>query len=70
MIRWKRGDFIKLGRAVSEFNKEIAKNEQVIDSLALPEKVEYKDLRDSIMTREGLNYYIQSLKRIKLPRFI
>lgn len=67
MIRWKRGDFIRLGKAVSEFNKEIAKNEQVIDSLALPEKVEYKNLRDSIMTREGLNYYIQSLKRIKLP---
>lgn len=66
MIRWKRGDYIRLGRAVSEFNKEIEKNENLGDSL-LPQKIEYKELRDRIQTREGLNSYINSLKRIKLP---
>lgn len=67
MIRWKRGDYIKLGRAVSEFNKEIEKNKEIVDQVILLEKVEYKDLRDRIQTREGLNAYIDSLKRIKLP---
>lgn len=67
MIRWKRGDYIKLGKAVSEFNKEIEKNKNVVDDLVLPEKIEYKELRDRIQTREGLNAYINSLKRIKLP---
>lgn len=67
-IRWKRGDYIRLGKAVSEFNKEINKNRSVLNELYLPEKVNYKELRDSIQTREGLNAYINSLKRIKLPR--
>ena len=67
MIRWKRGDYIKLGRAVSEFNKEIEKNKNIVDDLVLLEKIEYKELRDRIQTREGLNAYINSLKRIKLP---
>lgn len=67
MIRWKRGDFIRLGRAVSEFNKEIEKNKEVVDELILPEEINYKELRDRIQTRQGLNAYINSLKRIKLP---
>lgn len=67
MIRWRRGDYIRLGRAVSEFNKEIDKNLNKVDSLILPEKIEYSELRDMIQTRQGLNAYIDSLKRIKLP---
>lgn len=67
MIRWKKGDYIKLGRAVSEFNKEIKKHEALEDKLSLPEQIDYKELRDRIQTREGLNAYIDSLKRIKLP---
>ena len=67
MIRWKKGDYIKLGRAVSEFNKEIKKHESLEDKLSLPETIDYKELRDRIQTREGLNAYIDSLKRIKLP---
>lgn len=67
MIRWKKGDYIKLGRAVSEFNKEIKKHESLEDKLSLPEQIDYKELRDNIQTREGLNAYIASLKRIKLP---
>ena len=67
MIRWKRGDYIKLGRAVSEFNKEIKKHESLEDKLSLPEMIEYRELKDRIQTREGLNAYINSLKRIKLP---
>lgn len=66
-IRWNKGDYIRLGKAVSEFNKEISKNQSLTNELALPEKINYRDLRDSIQTREGLNDYIESLKNIKLP---
>lgn len=68
MIRWSKSDAVKLGKAVAQFNKEIKKNETITNKLILPEPVSYKDLKNSIQTREGLNYYIRSLKRIKLPR--
>ena len=67
MIRWKHGDYIRLGKAVSNFNKEIDKNLNKTSNLILPEKIEYRELRDMIQTRKGLNAYIDSLKRIKLP---
>lgn len=67
-IRWSRGDYIRLGKAVSQFNKEINKNKTIENSLFLPDEINYKELRDSIQTREGLNSYVEGLKRIKLPR--
>ena len=66
-IRWKQGDYIRLGRAVAEFNREIAKNETEANKLHLPQTIDYRTLRDRIQTRQGLNAYIDSLKRIKLP---
>ena len=47
MIRWSRGDYIRLGKAVSEFNKAISKNETEVNKLYLPESVNYKELRDT-----------------------
>ena len=66
MLRWQKGDYVRLGRAVAEFNREISKNITEANKLYLPEKVNYNELRDRIQTREGLNAYIQGLKRIKL----
>lgn len=66
-IKWNRGDFIRLGRAVAQFNQEIKKNENEVNKLYLPELIDYRTLKDSIKTREGLNAYIKSLKNIKLP---
>lgn len=67
-IRWQRGDYIRLGKAVSQFNKAIAQNRNITNELFLPDEINYKELRDSIQTREGLNSYVEGLKRIKLPR--
>ena len=67
MIRWTKGDYIKLGKAVANFNRQVAQNENQINKQYLPKLVDYKELRDRIQTREGLNAYIQSLKRINLP---
>lgn len=65
-IKWRQGDYIRLGRAVADFNREIAKNETEINKLYLPDKIDYKTLRDKIQTRQGLNDYINSFNRIKL----
>lgn len=65
-IRWSQSDYIRLGKAVAEFNKQIAKNETEANKQYLPDKASYRELRDRIQTREGLEAYIQGLKRINL----
>ena len=64
-IRWKRGDFIKLGRAVSDFNKRINELKTEENKLYLPENLEYSNVRDEITTRRELNRFINSLKRFQ-----
>ena len=62
LIRWKRGDYIRLGRAISKFNKTI--NEIEIDEKdILPEIKNYKELKESINSRKELNRVINALNR-------
>ena len=62
LIRWKRGDYIRLGRAISEFNKTI--NEIEVDEKdVLPALQNYKELKNTINSRKELNRVINSLKR-------
>lgn len=58
-IKWKRGDYIKLSKAVSRFNKVLSDLDTQADYL--PEAPEYKTLRDHIHTRKELNRVIRSL---------
>lgn len=62
-IRWKRGDYIRLGQAVAQFNSKIQKLENELDGLYLPDKVSYKDQKEQITTRRELNRFINSLRR-------
>lgn len=62
LIRWKKGDYIKLGQAVSRFNR-IVDDLSEEDKTYLPDKASYKDLRDHIYSRKELNRVINSLKR-------
>ena len=63
LIRWKRGDYIKLGQAVSRFNK-------IINSLDtderdfLPELKNYQEIKEHITSRKELNRVIKSLRRV------
>lgn len=62
LIRWKRGDYIKLSKAVSRFNKII--NELDVDEREfLPDLKNYQELKDHITSRKELNRVINSLKR-------
>lgn len=63
-IRWKRGDYIKLGKAVAHFNKvknEVVKLDNTIEKF-LPDTQEYSTLKKQIKTRPELNRVINSLK--------
>ena len=62
LIRWKRGDYIKLSKAVSRFNKLI--NELEVDEVNyLPDLKDYKELKSHITSRKELNRDLKSLRR-------
>ena len=63
LIRWRRGDYIKLGQAVSRFNKII--NELDTDERDfLPELKNYQEIKEHITSRKELNRIIKSLRRV------
>lgn len=64
-INWKRGDFVRLGRAVSDFNKKINELNKEERKLYLPEKIDYKEAKENITTRKELNRLINSLRRFQ-----
>lgn len=64
-IKWKQGDFIRLGRAVSDFNKKISRLNAEENKLYLPEKINYSEAKENILTRRELNRLINSLKRFQ-----
>lgn len=62
-IRWKKGDYIRLGKAVADFNKKITALEEDSKKLYLPEKLDYQNIKNDIYTRRELNNIINSLRR-------
>lgn len=65
LIRWKKGDYIKLGQAVSRFNKIINQLDDD-ERKYLPDLKEYKDIKEHISSRKELNRVINSLKRANI----
>ena len=69
LIRWKRGDYIKLGQAVSRFNKII--NELDTDERNfLPELKNYQEIKEHITSRKELNRIIKSLRRVNAENLL
>lgn len=64
-IRWKQGDYVKLGKAVAEFNKKINKLNAEENKLYLPDTIEYKEAKENITTRKELNRLVNSLRRFQ-----
>lgn len=44
-IRWKRGDYISLGKAVANFNKKINELKTEENALLLPDEINYSELK-------------------------
>lgn len=64
-IKWKQGDFVRLGRAVAQFNKKINELQAEENKLYLPETISYKEAKENITTRRELNRLINSLRRFQ-----
>ena len=65
LIRWKRGDYVRLSKAINKFNKEIASLENKGYS-NLPEIKSYKSVKENIYTRKELNRLVNSMKKFNL----
>ena len=65
-IKWKQGDYIRLGQAVAKFNKKINEIKNEENKLYLPEEYVYKDVKGEITTRQELNRFINSLRRFNM----
>lgn len=65
LIRWKRSDYVKLGRAVANFNRQVIKQKKDnINPDFLPELKKYKNVKDAITTRREFNRIVNNLARI------
>lgn len=64
-INWKQGDFVRLGRAVAQFNKKVNELNREEKKLYLPETINYKEAKENITTRRELNRLINSLRRFQ-----
>lgn len=69
LIRWKRGDYIKLGQAVSRFNKII--NELDDDERRyLPDLKDYKEIKEHINSRKELNRVLKALRSANIENLL
>lgn len=69
LIRWKRGDYIKLGQAVSRFNKII--NELDVDERRyLPDLKDYKEIKEHINSRKELNRVLKALRSANIENLL
>ena len=65
LIRWKRGDYVKLSKAVASFNRKVNQLE-VDERKYLPDLKDYKELRDTIKSRKELNRIVKSLRNFNI----
>ena len=63
VIKWTRSDYIRLGKAVANFNKKRRELLNLGEKPYLPNEFNYKDLKETIKTRSQLRSTINSLKR-------
>lgn len=69
LIRWRRGDYIKLGQAVSRFNKIVSSLDSD-EREFLPDLKNYQEIKKHITSRKELNRVIKSLRRVNTENLL
>lgn len=64
-IKWRKGDYISLGKAVTQFNRKINELQKEESRNYLPNTLNYTDIKENIKTRRELQRVIKSLRRFK-----
>lgn len=67
MIKWKQSDYLKLGRSISNFNKQVNKLTSKENEVILPDTLSYKDIKAGITTRKEFNRIVNSLQKFSNP---
>lgn len=67
-IRWRQGDYVKLGKAVAQFNRKIKEIQTEENKMYLPSFEKYEWQKENIKTRQEYNRVINSLKRFSQER--
>ena len=62
-IKWKKQDYLQLGKAVANFDKKINRLQAEERKAYLPDIIDYSNLKQNITTRAELNRQIKSLRR-------
>lgn len=65
MIKWSKKDYSNLRKSINRFNKKIREFEKLDNEMQLPNVINYKDIKEDILTRKQLKQTISSLNRIK-----
>lgn len=65
IIRWKKSDYIKLGKAVAKFNRKISELDPN-ELRYLPSMKNYKELKEEILSRKELNRIVNALRRFDI----
>ena len=63
LIKWKKEDISNLRKAVNEFNRRISELES-FGREVVPKRLNYKDVKAEIFTRQELNRRINEMKRL------
>lgn len=61
-INWKNYDNLSLGKAVANFNRKINKIKTEENKLYLPNELDFKEVKENILTRREYNRVIQNLR--------
>ena len=61
-ISWKNYDNLSLGKAVANFNRRIKKIETEENKMYLPKTLDFKEVKQNILTRRELNRVISNLR--------
>ena len=57
-----RGDYIRLGKAVADFNRKVNKFTTMENQMFMPDLINYKDVKDLHVTKQELDKYIKDLR--------
>lgn len=64
-MRWKRKDYLTVEKAIQDFNKKIRTLQKDVAKPYLPEEINLKDVRNTIVSRVELQRFLRSLREFK-----
>ena len=65
LIKWKQADYLRLGKAISDFNKKRNKLLNEENENYFPDEFNYYEAKKNITTRRELNRFIKMLSRFQ-----